>query len=164
MNKNLLNSAASKLNLLDITLAGSGFFEDQNLDRFSLPSQETTEQQSGFQVNVAEVTYKGEDNSDISIFRVLVDLGARLVKKADNQDKEEKASNPHVFYEVKAGFRVDFLLVGEALTEDEKKEFSEFNAVHNVWPFWRQHVFSTLNMAKLPPLEVPLMQGWEVSQ
>jgi hypothetical protein len=43
------------------------------------------------------------------------------------------------------------------------KIFAELNSVHNVWPFWRQHVFDIVSRARLPHLNVPLFSGvkWE---
>lgn len=47
----------------------------------------------------------------------------------------------------------------KTLTKKEVEEFASFNSVHNAWPFWRQHVFQTINNAHLPSLDIPLMKG-----
>jgi hypothetical protein len=98
-----------------------------------------------------EIVYEA-DKKKFNLLRVYVSLGSRAVSS------EVQKKTPTVFYSVEATFRVDYLVKGE-LSKAEVREFTEFNSAHNVWPFWRQHVFTTAKVAELPHIDVPLMRG-----
>lgn len=65
--------------------------------------------------------------------------------------------SPLVYYTIEAAFAVDFVVVCKDYTDQDLAHFVAANAAHVAWPFWREHVFSTLRAASLPPAEVPLM-------
>ncbi|MEO8460730.1 MAG: hypothetical protein ABI451_09395, partial [Dokdonella sp.] len=65
---------------------------------------------------------------------------------------------PAIYFLIEAAFLVEYDVTG-ALEEDAIAAFANFNAVHNVWPFWRQHVFDIVQRARLPQLEIPLFSG-----
>jgi hypothetical protein len=44
------------------------------------------------------------------------------------------------------------------------KEFTSFNAVHNVWPFWRQVVFDLCRSARLPDVFVGLYRNKSIGE
>ena len=69
-----------------------------------------------------------------------------------------EAENPPVYFEIEAEFQVEYEMSFE-LSEAAIKAFADINSVHNVWPFWRQHVFDAVARGRLPPLEVPLFTG-----
>lgn len=74
-----------------------------------------------------------------------------------------RGAEPSPLFQIEAVFQLDYELTG-ALGQAALDEFARFNAVHNVWPFWRQFVFSMANQAGLPCPEVPLttsLQGLE---
>jgi hypothetical protein len=45
------------------------------------------------------------------------------------------------------------------LSQGAIKIFADLNSIHNVWPFWRQHVFDVVGRARLPHITVPLFSG-----
>lgn len=45
------------------------------------------------------------------------------------------------------------------VSEEAVSEFVQFNVVHNVWPFWREHAFRTAVQAKLPTPIIPLFKS-----
>jgi preprotein translocase subunit SecB len=49
-------------------------------------------------------------------------------------------------------------MTGE-LDEKALATFANLNGVHNVWPFWRQHVYDIVQRARLPQLDIPLFAG-----
>jgi len=63
-----------------------------------------------------------------------------------------------VYFGVEATYLVIYELVSP-LSEEALKAFADFNVVHNVWPFWRQHVFDLIGQARLPELQIPLFAG-----
>lgn len=72
----------------------------------------------------------------------------------DDASKDE----PNIYFGVEAEYMVIYELVAD-VSEEALHIFSNLNAVHNVWPFWRQHVFDLIGKARLPPLQIPLFSG-----
>ena len=144
MDKELIAQASENLNLSDIVLYGSSFkqFADSH-DYVKLGQQNKL----AVRAEIGEAV--NSENSPVNFFRVFVDLGIR-VNDLSNQDAE-----PQLLYQIEATFKIDYELKSNV---DEKAltEFAHFNAVHNIWPFWRQFVFSTTNQAHLPCPEIPL--------
>lgn len=96
------------------------------------------------------------------IIRVLVHLGARSLFAKDQGDAGD--SNEHeMLYEVVASFAVSYAVIKDP-PEELMEDFYRFNCVHNVWPFWRQHVYDTLKRASLPLIEVPFFSGKPTSK
>lgn len=84
------------------------------------------------------------------MLRVYVDLGIRSVCR--EADVEE------ALYTLDAVFAVDYYVLATP-TKEQFDAFVSFNSVHNVWQFWRQHVYDTLKRASLPVPAVPLFSG-----
>jgi hypothetical protein len=72
-----------------------------------------------------------------------------------------QGEDPPVYFEIEADFLIEYDVRGEPSNEAIKlfAEFADLNSVHNVWPFWRQHVFDIVSRARLPHLNVPLFSG-----
>jgi hypothetical protein len=144
MDKKLIAQASEKIELLDIILYESNF------KRFAeFHNQLTLGQQNKLSVKAETGEAIYNENNSINIFRVFVELGLRI------NDLSNQEAKPELLYQVEATFRVDYELKSD-VNEEALKEFAPFNAVHNVWPFWRQFVFSTTNQAHLPCPEIPL--------
>ncbi len=93
-----------------------------------------------------------DDNSPAKLLRALVTLGIRIMF-ADGDGAE-----PQPLHTLEATFAAEYILLRE-IEEKQYKEFCDFNCVHNVWPFWRQHVYETLKKASLPVVAVPFFPG-----
>lgn len=144
MDKSLIAEASKHLRLGSINLY------EGNLKRFeALPETGELGQQTKLGVKAEKIELSISEQS-VSILRVLVDLGIRVVNLAVLAETE-----PKPLYQIEAVFQVDYELTG-SIEQDALDEFARFNAVHNVWPFWRQYVFSIANQAGLPCPEVPL--------
>lgn len=143
----LISKVSSHLRLVDIALVESRF--DRPIDFPSTP-----------EVNFAlmtkkVVTYQFEKSSDLGeLLMAKVDLGVRLCNGDAVEDVE-----PQTFVEVEAKFLVMYALSTRIDEEKAYKLFAEHNCVHNVWPFWRQHVFDIVQRGRLPMIEIPLMAG-----
>lgn len=95
-----------------------------------------------------------EDRSDHALPRqlqVIVSLGERVIDNLESDD-------PKVYFGIEADYLVIYDLVTD-VSDDALKAFADFNSVHNVWPFWRQHVFDLVAQARLPQLQIPLFSG-----
>lgn len=81
---------------------------------------------------------------------VVVELGTRVKAQPDD--------NPTIYFEIEADFVAEYELT-DGVADDLVQEFAELNSVHNVWPFWRQHVFDIVQRGHLPQVEIPLFSG-----
>jgi len=150
MNNELIAAASEKLELHNVVLHETTLVREDDKDPLSYPID--LGQQGMLSVNYQEITYGSEDDVH-DVFRAFVILGLRAVKELEDNDEDVD-----IYFSLEAVYRVDYLLK-EKLSDEEAEEFAQFNSVHNVWPFWRQHVFETLRSAELPRLNVPLMRG-----
>ena len=137
MNKNLISKAADKLELMNILLHESSL-ERCELDPLLYP--DLIDQQGMLSISFEEASYSNEDE-DFNIFRAYVNLGVRAVKSQEKNVEEDE-----VLFTIESTFRVEYI-ENEKLTKKEAEEFSKFNSVHNVWPFWRKHVFDEIGRA-----------------
>ena len=154
MNHDLIKSATKKLELVNIVLHEAHLARNEEIDPFSpLPEYK---QQSMLAINSEDVTYTTKDEKNIDILRSYVNCGIRVLDK-DSDDTEE-IDDQTIFFIIEATFRVDYL-VKKKLTKAEAHEFSQFNSVHNIWPFWRHYVLETTRTADLPHIVIPLMRG-----
>lgn len=85
------------------------------------------------------------------LLQIRVKLGTRVVADVD-------AEAPDIYFVIEAEFLVEYEMV-DVLDEAGIRAFADFNAVHNVWPFWRQHVYDIVQRARLPHLDIPLYSG-----
>ena len=144
VDKGLIALAANNLKLRNILLFESNFKRFAELDL-----QDTLGLLNKFTVRL-EIGEATVEDQLIRVFRVYVELGVRIVKQPSQEGQE-----PDPVFQIEATFQIDYELTGD-VEENALKEFAEYNAVHNAWPFWRQFVFSTANQAGLPCPDVPL--------
>lgn len=163
MDKKLITSATEKLELLNIVLHEAKLLRNKNEDQLAYPSD--LRQQFMTVIRGEELTFETSDKSQeqVNLFRVYVELGVRAVREQAEKKPTKHKSSQKVYFTVEATFRVDYL-VKDKLTKKEAEEFANFNAVHNVWPFWREHVLHSLRAAELPLLNVPLMRGMAIGK
>ncbi|WP_157092176.1 protein-export chaperone SecB [Thioalkalivibrio nitratireducens] len=143
----LLQQAVAGLRLHDIVLYESHFVHGE-------PFPEA-EELAAVQQHKRGVSYRvtafGSEEAAGKRLQVVVSLGERVV---DDDSKDE----PTIYFGVEAEYMVIYELVTD-VSDEALHAFSNLNAVHNVWPFWRQHVFDLIGKARLPPLQIPLFSG-----
>lgn len=98
-----------------------------------------------------------ERGEPVKLLQVVVALGIRMAAAEGELDKAP------IYFEMEADFLVEYEVTKD-LRDSAIKAFAEHNSVHNVWPFWRQHVFDTVSRARLPHIEVPLYSGSETKR
>jgi preprotein translocase subunit SecB len=143
----LIHEAAMALSLKDIILYESHLFRDAVLPRGELDAQQ--QHKRGVRFGVSE-----EDVESDKELQIVVSLGTRVVQPTNGADSDEVT----IFFAIEADFMVIYTLERD-IGEKEISTFAEHNAIHNVWPFWRQHVFDTMAKARLPQLDIPLFSG-----
>jgi len=143
----LINTAITALRLRDIILYDSRLFREEGI-----PNRENFEAQQqhkrGIRYGIQDSTHDGTSGQVLSVF---VSLGTRLVESPPRDQTK-------VYFGVEATYLVIYELVSP-LSEEALKAFADFNVVHNVWPFWRQHVFDLIGQGRLPELQIPLFAG-----
>jgi hypothetical protein len=85
-----------------------------------------------------------------SLLQVRVGLGVRIAGTA--------GEHAPVYLEIEADFIAEYEMTS-AIDDAALEAFATFNSVHNVWPFWRQHVFDIVQRGHLLPIDVPLFSG-----
>jgi hypothetical protein len=149
MTEKALKSAVGALKLKDIVLNEARFRRPTDLDS-EVPVQELVKRAVAFKR--VEAT-KGTSEC----LRILVGLGIRFAAISEGPDRSDPPDS-EIYLEIEADFVAQYE-VKEAISEDAIKVFASFNAVHNVWPFWRQHVYDIVNRGRLQPIDVPLYSG-----
>ena len=150
--RELIKQATEALRLKEI------FLHQSSLSRptqFPDQPEVSAEQQARVTVRLERLDPDSASAEVASLMQCSVHLGTRLVAAGD---EETKADAP-VYVEIQAEYRVTYEITVEDLGEEAMKAFAEFNVIHNVWPFWRQHVFDLVQRGGLPKLEVPLFAG-----
>lgn len=145
----LIEQAISALKLRDIMLHGCSFRRPTPppADSDSIDARQQSKRQVKFVIGTAPA---GDAGQSLTLLQVYVELGMRV-------SGTETEARP-VYFEIEADFLVEYEIKSE-LSPDAMKAFADINSVHNVWPFWRQHVFDVVSRGRLPHLEIPLFSG-----
>ena len=85
----------------------------------------------------------------LPIVQFYVGRGLRLIRPAGKDGVGEDAEPP-IFLEIEAQYLVGYQITNPAASEEALIAFAQFNAVHNVWPFWCQHIFDLRQRGGLP--------------
>lgn len=159
-----LGEAISALKLVDITLLNA---------QFDRPSPKMRVDESFAHQHFRQVVYRVFDNVDSEKesgeekrFFVIVKLGVRLVLEPDKNEGSNDGAEaqdaaevePEVLNTIEANFIVEYAMKGQP-SDESLAAFAKFNSVHNVWPFWRQHVFDIVQRGSLPKVDIPLFSG-----
>ena len=150
MDERAVRRAQDKLELLDIVLHTSSLERDASIDPLLYPTH--VRRKSKVKVSVDKVSFEDDEGDTIRILRSYV----QLVVRGYNEDEESAETDP--LFTIQAEYRVDYLEPKE-LTEHELDAFTQFNSVHNVWPFWRHHVYETVSKASLPRITIPFFRA-----
>ncbi|MGH8162265.1 MAG: hypothetical protein ACRESR_09030 [Gammaproteobacteria bacterium] len=147
--KKLIRLASKSLSLNDIVLLASRF------ERPSSPPEDPEEELlRQYKRGVGYSAVSGDEGSaDRGSLNVTVGLGTRLVRQTE---KSKKASEV-VAVLIEAEYLITYGMTDD-IPDKAIEVFAKYNAVHNVWPFWRHHVFDICQRARLPDLKVPLIE------
>jgi hypothetical protein len=145
-NSQLIAHATKNLKLRDIVLDACKFDRPDVLPEDLTGVNLVQEHMRGGEFLVGEA-YDAEGLP--RTLRVKVTLGVRIATEDES---------PKVFVVVEASYVVIYDITGD-LDGEHLKAFAEYNVFHNVWPFWRQHVFDIVSRGKLPQIEIPLFAG-----
>jgi hypothetical protein len=154
-----LQQAIQCLQIRDVLMRQSQAFVSDDFDPKYDDGADNLEVQLKHAVTRSEVLEVKNSEQTQHIFRVFVDLGARWVEAAleEQGDAGETAHEPHVKAQIEATLIAEY-----ALKEDPGKEaldaFALKNASYHVWPYWREYLSSQCQRMGLPKVVVPTIQ------
>jgi len=137
-----LRSAVEALRLKNIVLHAARFSQPTPFDG-KVEAHEFIKRGVGCRMTPGEKGSKGS-------LEIRVELGVRVTAAP----KENAA----IYVEIEADFIASYDITA-SVSDESIQAFATFNAVHNVWPFWRQHVFDIVNRAHLFHIDIPLFSG-----
>ncbi len=140
-----ISAVTKTLKLLDIALHDSKYQFSPELLTKDLPDSQMMKRLVSYQF-ISPSKEAGE------VLLVKIDLGVRLCRDEDQNEES------NILVEIEAGFVASYSITNK-IDEDSYKLFAEFNSVHNVWPFWRQHVYDIVQRGRLPVIDIPLLAG-----
>lgn len=153
-----LEIAVQSLEILDLTLRDSRLLvreevEFSDIDRGKLVTQSF---RTPGKIYESELVFE-EDGETCLAYNFVYHCGVRVLFEAE---VEEANTDEHFLpvLEIVATYKARYRAL-EQLDDDALTEFSKLNVAFNVWPFWREHVYSSCNKIGLSPvLEVPLLK------
>ncbi|HIF9162567.1 TPA: hypothetical protein ACX6PK_003439 [Photobacterium damselae] len=148
MNKELIKQAIEALELIDIYVYSSSVNRHHDIYFDSYP--EEMEQQDKLGVEGYRIE---SDDTEYKMIRAKIKLGSRFIERKTSEIEDDVID---VLAEIEANFIAEYSVHGE-VSEESLREFMKYNAVHNVWPFWREFAFRNASEAKLPRPIIPLM-------
>ena len=146
MNTKLIKEAADSLSLLDIYLLDFKFEPHQEYHP-SIVFEETdavTQEMKEIKCKKAVVS---DEEGDKELLLIEALLGIRVLEK-------ENETTP--IFSIEAKFRAEYVITKNEVSIDALKEFSRYNGLHSIWPFWRQFVYDMMPRLRLPIPDVPL--------
>lgn len=147
MDKELIGQAIKSLELIDIHLYSTSITRFEEISSDSYPDE--MGQQNKISIK-AELLEKADESDDSRLIHAKVEFGLRFIE----EDEEGEIKN---LAEIEACFIAKYHQLSE-VTEEAISEFMQFNVVHNVWPFWREHAFRSAAQAKLPTPMISLFK------
>lgn len=154
MDEALIQNAIKKLEFRDIVLHTSRLERDKDQEPILYPT--SIRQTAEHEVVTDRLFFLDADEDEVEILRTYIRfLTSGFKVSADNGEETRTEASP--LFSIEAEYRVDYLVLSE-LSDEEIGEFSRYNAVHNAWPFWRQHVYQMVSNAKLPRVTIPFFR------
>ncbi|GGY10230.1 hypothetical protein GCM10007160_41790 [Litchfieldella qijiaojingensis] len=152
MDKQLIAEAAEKVEIVDIYLYSSAVNRHDEIHQDNIPEGMVQQDKLAVTVDLLEPVEPEEENAD-SLLRARIDYGVRFVLLPESGSE----SSVHVLAELTACFAATYRY-RDGLSEAAISEFMRYNAVHNTWPFWREHALRMSAEARLPRPTIPLMK------
>lgn len=147
MDEKLLMEATPAMELLDLHLYTCSLERaDCDYDIFSPEIKKNQKNSAEINADIFEPIEKTEDS--FQLLNIKVSLKVALY----NQENQEKP-----LYTISACFLAKYVQRYE-LNENALKEFIQFNSLHNIWPFWREHALRVASLANLPKPQIQLMR------
>lgn len=148
MNTELIKEAAESLHLSDIYMLDFKFEPHKEYYPSLVFSENETLTQEKKEIKCKKaIVCDEEGEKELLLVEAL--LGIRVSEKKYDDDVDP-------VFSIEAKFRAEFIIKNPEISNDSLKEFSKYNGLHSIWPFWRQFVYDMMPRLRLPIPEVPL--------
>lgn len=147
MDKELISQAIKSLELIDIYLYSTSITRFEEINSDSYPEEMAQQNKVSIKAEFLETADKLDDSR---LIHAKVKFGLRFIE-------EDEESEIKTLAEIEACFIAKYHQLAE-VSDDAIGEFMQFNVIHNVWPFWREHAFRSAAQAKLPTPMISLFK------
>jgi hypothetical protein len=108
----------------------------------------------GPQTDVQVLQHVGADGTQRRV-QYIVDTGLRVLKPGIEATKQDPTPDD-IFADISAKFVVRYLITADDNpTQEMLKAFAD-NAVHHMWPYWREFLQATTARLRLPSIILPM--------
>ena len=105
------------------------------------------------------------DGEKIVIFRITIGLACRVFRPSVLAEAGQDADPADIdaACEVQTMYDADYIVPESSgntdeFDSDDLKNFAEHNVPYHVWPFFREHLCSTLAKMHIQPITIPMLQ------
>lgn len=155
--KNEMESAQKALSISDVALREHHAKLNQELAAEVLDDSSKSKGRILLMVTPMSLNHV-EENSSKKNKDEFVTFKHRYGVRVVVDDVVAKSKEPKVVLEIEATYDAIYKVADKTikLTENCLKSFGEKNVPFNVWPFWREHVYSTMQRMHLQAISLPL--------
>jgi hypothetical protein len=152
----LLRHAHRVLSIEDVYVHEASAWTRPDFDPLAAPSVTALNVQFhvGPQGNVQVATYETPGGTQRRV-RYVIDTGLRLLRP-DIEAQIGEPSSENIAAEISAKFVVRYLITTGEQPEQSMLEAFADNAVHHMWPYWREFLQATTARLRLPPVVLPM--------
>jgi hypothetical protein len=97
-----------------------------------------------------------EDNVRTNHLRYFIDTGLRVLRPGVDANSPTPISREQLFAEITAVFVVKYVVKDDEPPADELVDAFADNAVHHMWPYWREFVHATTSRLRIPAVVLPM--------
>lgn len=161
MNKQKLKKAVDQLSIDQVLLKSSKLIlDEQFLPRYDKPKFELFLKRRLRQTIIGTVDEPVGDYKHFVVF--IYEMGIRLSKSEDTieqvEDEEEQSDEekPSEFLlQLEANYSCHYWLKSRDIDDECLHEFGTHNVPYHAWPYWREHVQSTLAKCGVDNVSLP---------
>jgi len=156
MTESLLQRAQSALAIQDVYLRDAHAWADRSFDpTIALPQPINLQIRFAPAAEGQLVTDSNEGESSTRTVRYLIETGVRVIKDGVDQESTE-VKREDLLGEVTATFVLRYSWKpNEAPTDEILSAFID-NAIHHMWPYWREFLQASTTRLRLPPFMLPM--------
>lgn len=112
-----------------------------------------------FSVASSEYKPNKDDKTKPGLVRYLIGTGLRFTREEGSDSREDDSESKTVpVAEITATFVVDYLARDPSAVTKESLEAFNQNALHHVWPYWREFIHTSSGRLRLPSVILPIRQ------
>ena len=154
MAETLLQRAQRSLAIQDVYLVQAEAWADRAFDP-TAPVQEIAVHLRVAPQAAVELNEVGPPDSKQYVVRYFIETGLRIVKPGVKESRQT-LERSDLLSEITATFALRYLCVGDERPTEELLKIFEENAVHHMWPYWREFLQASTGRLRVPPVVLPM--------